>query len=303
MIIKNIFFFCVLLTSLAQCQNSAKKAANEKLNTGFLYNINQPDQAFEMPSGLQEISALSLAEDGNLLTLNDEIGKIFKINKTTGKIVGEYLFKPEGGDFEGIEMVGNTVYASTSKGSIYAISNYLDSTKRKVEKFTNEALRGADMEGLGYDPTKKTLLLTCKGARGNATERELWAFDINAKTYSSAAIFTISLAQMEAWVKSRTTDNEVAKELSLSKDGEFNFGASAFAVHPINGNFYFLSSPGKLLVVTNAKGEIQNILKLDKKIHPQPEGMAFDKDGTLYISNEGKKEHTPKIYQFKMQGK
>jgi DNA-binding beta-propeller fold protein YncE len=30
--------------------------------------------------------------------------------------------------------------------------------------------------------------------------------------------------------------------------------------------------------------------KLNKKIHSQPEGIVFGKDGTLYISNEGKKE-------------
>jgi uncharacterized protein YjiK len=301
MIIKNIFFF-IFLATMGQCQNSAKNATNDKLNPSFPYKINQPDKTFEMPLVLKEISGLSLAEDGNLLTLNDEVGKIFKLNKADGKIMSDYLFKPDGGDFEGVEMVGNIVYASTSKGSIYAISNYMDSTKRKVEKFTNEGLRGSDVEGLGYDATKKCLLLTCKGSRGNPMERDLWAFDVAKKTYSEQAVFTISLAKMQAWLTSHQADNEDFKDILTPKDNEFHFGASAFAVHPISGNFYFLASPGKQLVVTNHKGEIQHILKLDKKIHAQPEGLVFDKDGTMYISNEGKKENG-KVYVFKMQAK
>lgn len=300
MIIRNILFF-VLIASLAQCQNTAKTAMKDKTNIGFAYKVNQPDEIFEMPLALQEISALSLAEDGNLITLNDEVGKVFKVNKTNGKIIKETLFKPDGGDFEGIEMVGNIIYASSSKGSIYAISNYLDSAKMKVEKFTNEGLRGSDVEGLGYDPTKKCLLLTCKGAHGNSSERELWAFDIATKKYSEKPVFSISLSQMQTWLNANNADSDTFKDILRPKDSDFHFGASAFAVHPTSGDFYFLSSPGKMLVVTNREGVIQHILKLDKKIHPQPEGIVFDKDATLYISNEGKKENKPKIYRFNKQ--
>ena len=37
-------------------------------------------------------------------------------------------------------------------------------------------------------------------------------------------------------------------------------------------------------------GGLGEMEKLNKKIHSQPEGIVFGKDGTLYISNEGKKE-------------
>ena len=297
--IKKVLFF-VLIAGFANCQTGSKNATNDKLNPGFSYKINQPDKTFEMPTALQEISGLSLAEDGNLLTLNDEVGKVFKLNKEDGKIMMETVFKADGGDFEGIEMVGNTVYASSSKGKIYEISNYLDANSLKVEKYSSDLLtKESDVEGLGYDMTKKVLLLACKGSNRNTFERELWGFDIQTKTYSDKPILTLTLTQIQTWLKSHDADKDAFKDLLEDNPTEFHFGTSGFAVHPKSGNYYFLSSPGKLLVVTNPSGEIQNILKLDKKIHAQPEGIVFDKDGTMYISNEGKKESTPKVYQFK----
>ncbi len=299
MIFRKIIFFS-LIASFAQCQSSSKNASNEKMNPDFSYKINQPDNTLAMPTALQEISGLSLSEDGNLLTLNDEYGKIFKLNKETGAIISTITFKPDGGDFEGIEMVGEVVYAVSSKGKIYSISNYQDSTRLKVEKYATDLLnKEADIEGLGYDAAKNQLLLTCKAPNGNTFERQLWAFDLTTKSFSDKPISILSLQQMQTWLQAHAADKDTFKDLLDTNAEEFHFGASAFAVQPKTGNYYFLSSPGKLLVVTNSKGDIQNILKLDKKVHTQPEGIVFDKDGTLYISNEGKKEAIAKIYQFK----
>jgi uncharacterized protein YjiK len=297
MIVRTVFAF-VLMATLAQCQ-SKKDAINEKLNPDFPYAINQPDQSFDVPTSLTELSALSMAEDGNLLTVHDEYGKIYKIDKNSGNIIGEYVFKPDGGDFEGVEMVGKTVYASSSKGSIYIIEQYSDAATQKVEKMSNELLRDADVEGLGYDAKANRLLLTCKAARGDEWSRELWAFDVASKKYSDAAIGSITLKQMQDWLKAHQAEEDSFKDILKSDLSEFHFGASAFAINPKDGNYYFLSSPGKILLVTQANGQIVNILKLDKKIHAQPEGMTFDNEGTLYISNEGKKEIGAKLYVFK----
>lgn len=289
----------MMIASFAQCQTSSKQASNEQLNPDFAYNLNQPDNTFEMPTTLLEISGLGWAEDGNLLTLNDEIGKIFKIDKSKGTILGEYMFKPDGGDFEGIEMVNGTVYTVSSKGKIYAIDNYSDATQLKVEKYTTESLdKEADIEGLGYDAINNRLLLTCKAARSNPMERELWAFDLNQKKFSDTPISTILYKNIKSWLSEHKANTETFKDYLDDNPSEFHFGASGFAVHPKTGDYYFLSSPGKILLVTDVKGNIKYFLKLDKKIHTQPEGIAFDSDGTLYISNEGKKEATPKIYQF-----
>ena len=55
-----------------------------------------------------------------------------------------------------------------------------------------------------------------------------------------------------------------------------------------------------MLLIINQAGEIQHMVKLSKKIHRQPEGITFAKDGTLYISNEGKGGHG-RIFVYKPQ--
>lgn len=292
-------FFFLMIASFARCQTNSKQISNESLNPDFAYNLNQPDKTFEMPNSLLEISGLGMADDGNILTLNDEIGKIFRVDKSNGNILGEYVFKPEGGDFEGIEMVNETAYAVSSKGKIYAINNYSDAANLKVEKYSTEALdKDADIEGLGYDAQNDRLLLTCKAARTNLMERELWAFDLKQKKFSETPVFTIQYKNIYNWLKEHKATADIFKDYTEENPTEFHFGASGFAVHPKTGDYYFLSSPGKILLVTDSKGSIKYFLKLDKKIHPQPEGIAFDNDGVLYISNEGKKETSAKIYRF-----
>lgn len=288
-----------MIATFAQCQTSSKKVSNENLNPSFSYDINKSDKTFDMPNNLLEISGLGLAEDGNLLTLNDEIGKIFKVDKTNGNILGEYVFKADGGDFEGIEMVDKTVYTVSSKGKIYAVNNYSDASNLKVEKYASPALdKEADIEGLTYDAINNRLLLTCKAARANALEREIWAFDLNQKRFSEKPISTIQYKDIKAWLTEHKADADTFKDYLEDNPTEFHFGASGFAIHPKTGDYYFLSSSGKVLLVTNANGSIKYFLKLDKKIHTQPEGIIFDNNGTLYISNEGKKENGAKILQF-----
>ena len=77
------------------------------------------------------------------------------------------------------------------------------------------------------------------------------------------------------------------------------FSPSAIAVHPKTGQMYVLSSVGKILVVLDAKGNVQKVEKLDKSEYRQPEGLCFAKDGTMYMSSEGKGGKA-RIYRFDM---
>ena len=45
-----------------------------------------------------------------------------------------------------------------------------------------------------------------------------------------------------------------------------------------------------MLYVFDMNGKIQYLQKLDSKLFPQPEGIAFMNNGDLLISNEGRKD-------------
>ena len=64
------------------------------------------------------------------------------------------------------------------------------------------------------------------------------------------------------------------------------FRPSEVAVHPKTGEYYILEGKDPKLVILDADGAIKTVHKLDKDTFAQPEGITFDPDGTLYISNE-----------------
>jgi uncharacterized protein YjiK len=62
-------------------------------------------------------------------------------------------------------------------------------------------------------------------------------------------------------------------------------------VHPKTKDIYLISTALKRMVVLNAvDGTIRFAARLDKNLLPQPEGIAFDETGNLYLSSEGKKK-------------
>ena len=67
-----------------------------------------------------------------------------------------------------------------------------------------------------------------------------------------------------------------------------DFEPSAAAVHPLEKRLYILASSGNLLVITDFKGKVQEVYRLNPTLYPQAEGIAFAPNGDLYISNEAK---------------
>jgi len=76
----------------------------------------------------------------------------------------------------------------------------------------------------------------------------------------------------------------------LDQEKHHYFSPSGIAVHPITGDVYVLSTALKRLVVLDyTTGKIRYAVRLDKKVLPQPEGIAFDSEGNLFLASEGKK--------------
>jgi uncharacterized protein YjiK len=307
--ILNLFF--VLTSAIMGCNGSASKTeqnpiliADTLIATGvqinehhnFEYRLNEPDETFKLPSILVEISGLGMSESGEFLyAVQDEKGIIFKLSKKTGEILEEVNFHKDG-DYEGIEVVGDKVYVVKSTGTIYEVSNLGQPTQQM--KKTNTFLTAQnDVEGLGYDRKNNRLLIACKGipATGESFEiirykKVIYGFDLATGVLGLEPVYTIQLEDIRNYLEQNTGMREYEKLVEFFSAGKENltFNPSAIAIHPLTNEVYVVSSSGKVLVILNEAGKVVHIEKLEKEIHTQPEGLVFDKDGTLYISNEGK---------------
>ena len=292
-------------TATAQTENSERGIlASEAPSPNFPYDLNSPNAAFDLEVSLREISGLTTTPKAeNLAAVQDEKGQLFYINKKSGKVTPSLIFA-EDGDFEGLEFVGDTLWVVKSKGRLFKLWN-LDKTPYDRASFKIESLKKANIEGLGYDAKNNRLLLAQKGDKtDDATNRAIFAFDLKNQTSSVSKAFDISLSDFQAFL----ADKKEKRYRHLTEDYINNpvakgveFGPSGVAVHPPSGNIYVLSSMNKVLIVLSAEGKILEMVKLDKNRLPQPEGICFDKDGTLYLSSEAKDNPKGKLFVFRQQ--
>ena len=166
MIDKILFSSLIILHSfsLINCQVN-----NNSLLERYKFN-DSSNQRYSLDESLNEISGLADAGHNFVYAHNDEKGIIFKIELTTGKIVLQFslgednLFK----DFEGIACVNDTIYLTTSNGTLYRFKEGENNQSVKYEEIKPGLKQGNDIEGLCYDSEKHSLLLACK----NVTKRK-----------------------------------------------------------------------------------------------------------------------------------
>ncbi len=303
-----LIFVCISFIEMG-CSVS-KKAIQSKtepieitpLSYQFPYDLEQADVTFELPEILKEISGITLSTDKKqILAIQDENGILFYLDKKTGKVLREQTFHKDG-DYEDIEVVGNDIFILKSSGTLYQLKETPVDTFTRI-KYKTGYHKDHDMEGMCFDIENNRLLLACKGklSRDNefGSNKGVFGFDLNTMRMIDEPILMISLSNIESYlnIKGSPEMKERFEKIMTEKNGVLGFSPSAVAIHPQTKHIYMMSSKGKTLVVLKVDGTILHMQKLDKKIHVQPEGMLFDVDGTLYISNEGKKQNG-RIYRF-----
>lgn len=248
-------------------------------DSGFPYDLSNPFFTVTLSSAdLKEVSGLSLCDgNGQYLAIADEKGMAYVIDASSGHIERSILFR-EKGDFEGIERVGANIYAVKSNGDIYEIRRWKRASRMRVQEYETPLTKADDVEGLGYDPKRKALLLACKGDPDSAYTRKIYAWDLKSKQLSPDAVYSIDPAEVNALLP------------KLPEEKNNFFSPSGLAIHPQTSDIYVISTAQKRLVVLDyTTGKLRYAIRLDKSILPQPEGIAFDRDGNLLISSEGKK--------------
>ena len=81
--------------------------------------------------------------------------------------------------------------------------------------------------------------------------------------------------------------------------GKHPFRPSAMEFNSATGTFFVLDSKILSIMEISSAGKVINAILLLSSLHRQPEGITFAQDGSLLISDEGKKNGTVTIYKQK----
>ncbi len=274
-------------------QTDDKYKLFEHIDYTFPYQISKPDQSWELPTRLVEISGLSYIDEDHLACVQDEKGNIYIFNLKIGEVDRKIDFAGAG-DYEGVEVVGDDAWVLKSNGSLYHVIDFLSESGLTTKVYTTDLSRKNDAEGLGYDPANNNLLVACKGhpfvdKKEGKEFKSIYNFSLETLTLDLNPYFLIEMDSIK-YYKHYNTMTQLGVELLAHIDhskGDVSFQPSGIAVHPLSDNIYILGAVGDLLMVFSREGQMLAMLKLRSKYHPQPEGICFSPDGTMYISNEG----------------
>lgn len=227
---------------------------------------------WRLPDRLREISGLALTPDGRLLAVTDESAIVYELDHSKGSILKAFgLGDPVvRGDFEGIAVLGDTVWLMTSDGRLLAATEGPDGRNVPYERYDTGLGDYCELEGLAQDRAAQTLLLACKEAKSK---------------YDDLRIFELSLS---AGRVERVRDVVVPEKSIAARIGEKRVNPAAIAVDGQTGEWVLVAARQAALIRLRADGSLSEAIILDKKgRHRQPEGIELTGDGRMLIADEG----------------
>lgn len=277
--------FIVFGCSRKIIENKSKQDKSPASYTSALswYNVEDENAKYiELTDKLANISGLAFTDDNRLFADADDSSGIFQIEPASGKILKTFYVgdgKKKNVDeiksrYEDLAIYGSRFFILNSHGKINECKEGSDGEFVEFTSYKLKLTKDNNIEGICFDPETSALLLACKDYPGDGYEKykTIYSFSLSTMTMADTPRFALP----EGKLKRNTIDGE--------------FRPSGIARHKITGSFFIISYHGHTIIEVSKEGEIINQKDLPESIHPQPEGIAFSSDNTLYISDEGKGE-------------
>lgn len=268
--------FLILVTTACKSQRESTSNPNG-------YDLKMPEK-FSLPESLLEVSGIAFRDVNHdtIFAVQDEDGSLFKLGWKDSK-QQNISFAPSG-DYEDLAIMGNQVFVLKSNGNIYSFSlaNATGKSASNVKEF-KKMLPPGEYEGMFYDSLANNLIVLCKECKADKKSKSLTGYTLKQE----AGMLTRS-GQFNIDYQSKAGDKTIKGMLK----------PSALARHPLTKQWYIISSVNKILLITDDEWVIQETHPLRSKNFNQPEGIAFDKRGNLYISNEGDEITAGNILKF-----
>ncbi len=284
---KNIFLFKHLSLLLMPIAFVACGQINEYQSPPG-YDFNNPEK-FRVVENLLEISGIALYKGSSdtFYAIEDEDGKLFRFHLGDKKPFSSKFGKR--GDYEDIAICNEQVIVLRSDGVLFSFPFSEAGNKEIVNvREWKDILPPGEFEGMYADNVTGKLYILCKHCSDDNTKKQIsgYIFEVAPDgTISGTGGFSVSVKDIE----------------KISGEKKLSFHPSALAKNMQTQQWYIVSSVNKLLVVTDAEWKIKEVYPLQPALFSQPEGIAFDNDQNLYISNEGDELKSGDILKFKFQ--
>ncbi len=267
----------LLLTSFVVISSCGNNPDNSQLNNHTdssialkkgSYDLERVEKS-EMKKKLKEISGIHYLKDNLFVAIQDESGKIFTVNFSNSEIAEELNFG-DNGDYEDVTLDDLNYYVLESMGKIYRVPR--NGIISQVKTFEIPFKKHMEFESIYLDQPGENLIIICKNCPGKKSNliKYAYAFNLKKEAFADEPLFTIDLSTLPG----------------IKSSEDFDAKPSATAIHPIEKKLYVLCSVGKMLLVCDLKGKVEQAWPLNQQIYKQPEGITFTPNGDMYISNE-----------------
>lgn len=266
------------------CLFYIKCTGQQKSRSPKGYDLNNPVK-YNMPEALHEISGIAFNK-GNpdmMFAEQDEEGELFYFKP--GSMNVKQIKFGQGGDYEDVAITNNQVIMLRSDGVLFTFPLDLKKAEATNVKQLDNLLPKGEYEGMYADDSNQSVYVLCKHCSIE-------------KTSKTNTVFTLKLSTDGSLKNAGQHTIDVGRISKLAGVKKLNFHPSGLSKNPKTNEWYILSSVNKLLVIADANWNVKEVYPLNPGKFGQPEGIVFDNQNNLYISNEGDKIGPGNVLKF-----
>ena len=250
--------------------SSCSQPANIKNPAG--YDLSKPETV-KLPSELNEISGITFnsGKPDSMYAVQDEEGRLFYFSP--GNLAVKSIKFGKKGDYEDLSACKGTMVILRADGTLLTFTlDVAGSEEVNVVQEFEGLVPKAEYEAMFADESSNEIFVLCKSCKvDNAKQLTGYRLQLNNDgTIAFKNNFVIDTRQIAAG--------------SEGKKGAFR--PSAIAKNKLTNEWFILSSVNKMLVVMDDQWRVKDVYPLNAAMFAQPEGIAFDLQNNLYISNE-----------------
>lgn len=237
------------------------------------YDFSKP-VIYKMPDELDEISGIAFypGKSDIMYAIQDEEGKLFRWQNGRPETMEHSRFGKRG-DYEDVGLLRDRTVVLRSDGSLFTFPAGTDTIDEAAVQEWKGLLPEGEYEGLYADADRNEIYVLCKSCAADKKEASLSGYILQVDGRGAPVVKSgFSIA--------------TGSSLLPGKEAQKRLRASALTFDKQTGSWYVLSSVHKLLIIADSGWNIKQVIPLQPSLFPQPEGITFDIDNNLYISNE-----------------